>query len=226
METKAIDKVTALKEISGETLSLKEQVQAKQICSQEDLFAANDLLKKIKQRIKAVDEKRKYYKEPFLEGALRVDNDFKPYLDSLEEIRRILERQKIIPYQEEQERLQREEERRRRDIEAQELDAKQKVLDEIAKKTKSEFAKQESAKVAEQQEFLKTAPIEINTTVRSQKATGSLKKAWKFEIMKESEVPLEYKSVDERKVKDALKYGIREIKGLRIWEETTGVTTR
>ena len=44
--------------------------------------------------------------------------------------------------------------------------------------------------------------------------------SWEFEIEDINKVPREYLTLDEKKVKDDLKMGIRNIPGLKIYEKT------
>jgi len=215
-----------LVDISSQNVNLKTQVSSKQIITQEDLSSANDLLKMVKNRWKTVDDKRKYYKEPFLEGSRRVDGDFKPYLNELKEIQTILEKDKIIPYQLEQEAIRRKEAEEQRVKELKELEEKQVLLNELAEKNNSGFAKEEAEKIEIQKDDIKAEEIKIDTTVRSDYSTGSLRKAWKYKVTNEFLVSAEYKSIDDKKVKAAISAGERTIRGLEIFEEVTGVTSR
>ena len=47
---------------------------------------------------------------------------------------------------------------------------------------------------------------------------GKIRRTWKVEVVNESEVPDDYWSVDERKLKAMVEAGMREIKGCRIYQ--------
>ena len=55
--------------------------------------------------------------------------------------------------------------------------------------------------------------MEVDDGVATKKST------WEFEIEDFSKIPREYLTLDEKKVKDKIKKGIREISGLRIYEK-------
>ena len=50
---------------------------------------------------------------------------------------------------------------------------------------------------------------------------SSVRKVWKFEIVDETVVPVEYLTVDERKIRAAVTLGAREIPGVRIYEDVS-----
>lgn len=50
-----------------------------------------------------------------------------------------------------------------------------------------------------------------------------LRKTWKFEVVEEARVPREFLTLDEAKLKTAIKAGERNIPGVRIYQEETAV---
>jgi len=118
--------------------------------------------------------------------------------------------------------------REKEETEARERGAKKAELEALAKKAEQERfeairkAEEEAAKNAI------VAPTVIDPVVQetaniTRTETGSAafsKKPWIFEIKNESAVPREYLSVDEKKIRDAIRMGIREILGVRIYQET------
>lgn len=78
--------------------------------------------------------------------------------------------------------------------------------------------KEEELKALQKEE--PTAIVEApKKTIRTASATASFKKVWTFEVLNETDVPMEYFSLDERKIRDAISGGNRSIKGLRIYQE-------
>jgi hypothetical protein len=57
--------------------------------------------------------------------------------------------------------------------------------------------------------------------VRTESGTASTMMVWTFEIEQEMEVPRDYLVVDKKLVEAAIKAGIREIPGIRIYEQPT-----
>lgn len=58
-----------------------------------------------------------------------------------------------------------------------------------------------------------------STTTRTDEGTASVVKTWTFEVTDETQVPREYLMVDEKKIRQAVKGGVRQIAGIRIYEE-------
>lgn len=64
-------------------------------------------------------------------------------------------------------------------------------------------------------------PIKVETVTRSDTgASAHVRKVWKAEVVDESQVPREFCSPDMKLINQAVKGGIREIGGVRIWEDT------
>jgi len=99
-------------------------------------------------------------------------------------------------------------ERRKREAAAQKArEEAQKKLDAEAKK-----AKVESVKLPD--------PVEMprETRIATEAGTVYEKRSWKFLIEDAAQVPREYLMVDERAIRDAVKAGVREIPGVKIYE--------
>lgn len=64
---------------------------------------------------------------------------------------------------------------------------------------------------------------EVPKVTRTEVATASQRLVWKFEITDIDAVPKNYKIVDERKVREAIKAGIRDIPGIKIFPENTTI---
>lgn len=68
---------------------------------------------------------------------------------------------------------------------------------------------------------------EAPKNIRGDGAMSFEQTVWKFEVTNEAEVPRQYLSVDEAKIKLMIKAGIREIPGLKIYtEQKTIIRTR
>lgn len=93
---------------------------------------------------------------------------------------------------------------------------------EIWKKKRQEEEKQKEQEAKLMQDALQldvTPYMTIQTEVRTSEALTYEKTEWKFEVECLALIPINYICVDEEKVKAMLKAGIREIPGLRIYEE-------
>lgn len=59
---------------------------------------------------------------------------------------------------------------------------------------------------------------------RTEYGSQHIRLDWVFEVEKPELVPREYLCVDERKIKDAVKAGVRNISGVKIYEKPTAIT--
>jgi hypothetical protein len=137
-----------------------------------------------------------------------VNNLAKALKDKLDGIARILT-PKMSRYATLQEQARRAEEARRQK-EAADL---QKRLDAEAKKAGTEPVKVEAAPTPVPQGPVRTAAGTVQT-----------RKVWKFEVEDAAQVPREFLIVDEARIRQAVRDGVREIKGVRIFEDTQIVT--
>jgi hypothetical protein len=117
--------------------------------------------------------------------------------------------------------------REREEAEARERGAKKAEMEALAKRQEEE--RLEAIRKAEE-EALKNAvqaptvapPVvqEAPKVTRTESGSASQRKVWTFEILNADEVPVQFKVIDEQKIRDAIKTGAREIPGVRIYEET------
>lgn len=122
---------------------------------------------------------------------------------------------------EEEQRIKREKE----EAEARERGAKKAELERLAKKAEEERLEairraEEEAKKNEVQAPTVVSPVvqEAARVTRTESGSAFSKKPWVFEIVNEAEVEEQYKSIDEKKIRDAIKMGVREAKGIRIYQ--------
>ena len=196
---------------------------------------------------KAIDAKRKeIILEPaeFVKG---VNGMCKMITDNLDEAERVT-KAKISQHQAriEMERRKQEEAARKAaaelqaklQAEADEANRKARAeaartAEEEARKAKASKAEIEAARKAAEEEARKheiqaptvIAPVipEQQKAVRTEEGSAHQRRVWTFEIIDAALVPVIYKVVDEQKIRDAIKQGMRDIPGLRIFEETKTV---
>jgi hypothetical protein len=153
---------------------------------------ASVLRSKILDSEKNLKKRLDFFQSPAKDWIKKVGNLFKPYQDKIKTIDdAIEEKQKTY--------------RRKLEAEKQKIDEdNRKKLEEALKKNKAPPPMQE---------------VKVETTTRTESGGTSYKKEWFFEIQKPEDVPLEYCTVDESKIRQAVKSGIRKIKGVRIFED-------
>lgn len=173
---------------------------------------AIEMLAQIKRRAKIVEEKRLEYTKPLNDSLRAINADFKEVLAPLKQAETIVKKGVQLFHDTEQYRLK-EEARKQAELEAK-LAANKVELDPTSERVAE--AEVASAKVAE-------ASVEAPRTVATQSGELRTRKTWKMEIVDPDAVPAEYQSPDEKKIKEAIKNGKREIPGCKIWEETVPI---
>ncbi|MCK5061743.1 hypothetical protein KAR28_04280 [Candidatus Parcubacteria bacterium] len=189
----------------------------------DDMTGATEFLSKVVSRKKRIEELRIKFTKPLLDQKRVIDEEFKistvPLLEIEKNIKgkmiayRRAEADRIKKQREKDEEKQRkafekEQERKRKALEAQNLNKKQqKEVDKELKRDEEAFVPQEN--------------IKQETTVKSDTGKISARKVWKFEIEDEKKITRKYLKVDEVAIRQAVRSGEREIKGVRIFEEET-----
>lgn len=162
---------------------------------------------KIKKLSNQIEKERKVIIDSPSAFVKNVNNFVKSFSDPLQMADKTL-RSKIsnYQYQLDLERRKREEDMRRAQAELQaRLDAEAKKNNVIAPQVIDIPVKEEK-------------PI-----IRTEQGSASIRKTWKGEIVSAAEVPAQYCSPDQKKIDEAIKAGIREIPGVRIYEHITTV---
>jgi predicted nuclease with TOPRIM domain len=162
----------------------------------ESQTVASDMRIQIKTFQKRLKERLNWFIEPSQTFVKMMKNSFDLIFNKLDSADDNLEN-KMVMFHEEQERLLREEQ------------------EKLVKKNEKLMAK---GKVPV------PVPDAIETSVQSEEGKVIFTKAWTFSIEKDTDVPREYCSPDTVKIRQAIQQGIRNIAGVRIFEETR--TTR
>ncbi len=157
----------------------------------------------IKSLFNAIEKRRKEMKAPALEFGRAVDRVAKMYTGRLKAAEGDLKRKMAVFRQ------MQEQERRRRERERQQaLEAAQKRADEEA-----------AAKGFEPVTIEAAPEPEPEKTVRTEKGAATFRGVWTFKVVDPAQVPREYLCVDEKKIRQAVKAGVREIPGVDIFED-------
>ena len=172
----------------------------------DSLTTAVDFLGKIATAKKEVDSRRRFFVDPLNQQVKNINDLFRNYSDPLGEADRIV-RNKVLVYQAEEARRVAEEQ--------------QKALEEAK-------AQAEEASKHPTEEFV---PIPINIveepekTVRADAGSATTRQVWTFKIVDPSQVPDEYKVIDEKKIAAVVKAGVRSIPGVEIYSTSSLVVT-
>lgn len=180
--------------------------------SPETVTQGQEMMTQLKALEAKLEAERKKLTQPIKEQAKRIEGLFKPITEKVEKFRAELNVKYLAFAKAEQER--REQAQRQLIADAQKAQASGDADGALALAT-------QAAEVADVQ---KTAVVN----------TGSvqLKQPWTFEVTDAGKVPEEYKSIDEKKVRDAIRAGLRDaedgtpaIPGIRIFQTTTVATS-
>lgn len=185
-------------------LSIKAEriAEAISVDSDEEEQAGINSLADIKRFMKQVEEARKSQVDPFNKLVKRVNDIFRPIGDGLEKSESIV-KDKIKQWRIKKEAIRQEEERKRQ------LEYQKKIAEEQAR------AKKEKREA----EIIVPPPVVIQTTTRGNDSTAASRKVWKYEIVDESKITRDYLMIDESKIKQMIRAGVREISGVRIFED-------
>jgi len=201
--------------------------------------------------IRGVNAFCKLLTDPLAEAEAAIKRQVSMYQSRIEMERRKQEEAARRAAQELQEKLRREAEEENRKVreeavrkaekelkerQAKEAEARGQETETIAeaeKRAKREAIELEAARKKAEEEA-KAAEIEApvvlspvipkqESVTRTEAGAAYQRKSWEFEVVTLEEVPREYLILDEKHVRDAVRMGIRQIPGIRIFETTKTV---
>lgn len=200
-------------------------------------ISRKEVTEPLQEFVKGAIAKEKELVKPAVQSKDIIQQKVKAYNEKLEQIRkeeaaRIQKEKDDERAREEAERKRREEEeaaqRKKEDDELAEMEAddaekaaKQKEIED--ERIRREFAEnkakreeEERMKKLEDEAKQKQAVLDANSAAAKPKWMTSY---WKYEIEDETQVPLAYCSPDSAKINAAIKAGVREIPGVRVYED-------
>lgn len=169
------------------------------INNQDDYNKASDFVKDIAVAYKKIEQKRKFFVDPYRQVVNEINSIFKEKTNNLEILKEDVKKVMLSWYQKEKERIRKEQ---------------QKIEEQNAKKI--EKAKEKNKPMPP---VLKHAPAEIEKTSKGVKSFATVKQLPKWEVVDFSKLKDEYKTTDKKKIDKLVKAGLREIEGLRIYFE-------
>lgn len=167
------------------------EAQAIEIKTTEDVESASQFLKKISDNLKVIESKRLEFTAPLNQSLKSINDTFKRVKEPLMKAKEEVSSKILTWRRAEQERIAKEEQRR-----------------------------QAIQKAHEAQGHNVNAPV---TMARPENTIGNtqVRKVWTFEITDFSQVPDSYKGIDRVAVNNAIRAGVREVPGLKIYQEET-----
>jgi len=198
MNIAVIEKQEQVKEISVTVNTLVQKAEELEICDASTNEYAIWLLSKIAEGKKKAEAQRKAFTDPLNQSLKAINNFFKNLVAPLDQADTII-RSKVLMYR------RMEEERARKEAE------------ELQRKMEEEAKKKDTGQVIIPPVVAQTPP----TTMTAKNGSATVRKIWDFEIEDETKIPREYLCVDSVKIRQAIKEGVREIPGIKIFQKET-----
>ena len=189
------------------------------VVTSDTIKPVSDTLKAIKLSINEIEARRKEITAPLDESKKRAMAQQKELVSPMLEIEKQL-KGKVNIYLNEQRRLQEAEEERLRKIELERLEKERAEIEEQAVLNESEKALDDAIAVDEEIEIMKTAELTKKKTSYTTEFSGvhqRTKKLWK--LVDINLVPDQYLTLNEKLIGANVRGGIKEIPGIKIWEE-------
>lgn len=207
------------------TIASVETLRAFAVVDADTYSTASDCRTAIKALEKRVEEARKRVVAPLNDRVKAVNEAARQLLAAPREIDELLQR-RMLDWRREEDRRREEERRRvaeenerlRREAEKrerEEAEARARVAEEMDLGVAETAALIEATPAA--RPVLQAAPADLPQTTHGAFGASTLVTRWDFRVVAEYDVPREYLSVDERKIRAAIKAGAREIPGVSIF---------
>lgn len=193
--TVTLNNEVELKSIEVQISPVVEKAQSYVVENIKDVENASAYLKEIKDMEKVVEEKRITFTKPLNESLKNINDTFKKMRQPLEQARDLLTR-KILTWKR---------------IESERVAAEQAAYRKI-QEAEAELCRLQN-KTVKEEEPITIAPV-VNKIGNMQTV-----KRWTFELVDFSKVPDDYKSLNNTEVNGAIRSGIRDIPGLKIYQE-------
>jgi hypothetical protein len=184
--------------------------------------------RKIKHFQKAVETRRKELVGPLNDQVKKINEYCKKILEPLDQAEAHLKKE-LIAWEKkleqdrikERERLEKERLEKEKALRAQEeLIQKEKQAMEDVFGVVDTFELEQQRATEERNRFLAEQEFKTKSKEIENARVKGICKVWSFEIVDPKAVPDEFKKVDESLIRDAIRRGVRNIEGVRIFEET------
>ena len=159
------------------------------IASVKDVDNASAILKGLRDTERTIEAKRQEFTKPLNQSLRAINTTFREIVEPLVEARKILTQRIIVWKTAEREKQEKEEARRRKIQEAHEKKGHEVKAPVVLEKPDNKIGHTQTRKV------------------------------WAFNIVDFSKLPDEYKVINNVAINQAMRNGVREIKGLRIYQE-------
>jgi malate synthase len=180
-----------------------EMANAHMVLDQEQADKANDILKTITNGLKQIEDKRKSFTAPLNQSLKEINATFKQIVEPIENAKSALTKRLMQWRSQEQERIRQEQEKARKEEE-------RRLKIQEAHAAKGHNCKETITPV------LAPMPFSVNDTTKTQLR-------WTYEVVDVSQVPLQYMIIDGPEITKAVREGVRDIPGVKIFQKEIAV---
>jgi hypothetical protein len=211
--------MTEIETTNKAIIGYRSRVDVLSISTDEDLGAAGKLLKEVRDYIKNIDRIRTALVKPLNDHVKNINDQFRPLTDASKETEDALSL-KMKSYNDQQKVKRDAEAKAARDAETARLREEAEKLAAAAVNLKSDKVMDAAVKVEEKAAKLEAAPVKVQTQFVSGESKTNFAMVWRFEVVDPRKVPIAYMEISDKKIKDAIKSGLRDIPGIRIFEDS------
>jgi len=194
---------TEIQTIQNNGMALIEMANAHMVLNQSQADEANEILTKINHGLKQIETKRTSFTAPLNQSLKEINATFKKMVEPIKYAKDELTSRLMTWRRQEQARIDAEREKA-----AKEEERRRKIQESHA--AKGHNVKEEITPVA------KPVPFSINDTTKT-------RLTWTYDIEDETKVPREYLEVNRPSITAAVRSGIRQIEGVRIYQKETPI---
>jgi hypothetical protein len=204
--------------LKAKITEVAQQCKGLVIIDEHSLNTGKELAIKAKKITTAIEDHRKEITKPFFEAKQNIDKVAKELTEGLNEATKVL-RNQILTYEVEKERQRKEELKR--------IEEERRIIEEEMRKARGDsLANLHSISKNGDIEIIMSPP-EVNgiTELKQQEIELAQQKSkdirlyWTFALTDINQVPVDYLILNDKKVKDAIAAGVREIPGIKIFQE-------
>lgn len=185
--------------VGAQALEIVAQVEKVVIKNDKDRAEATEILSALAKMQKDIEEQRTDLVKPINDTVKKINANAKKYSapieDAIAKIKRGISNYVLEEYRK----------------------AKEKEAKELAKLAEKNAKREAEGKAPVLTTLQSVARPEA--TMRTDAGRTTTRKVWKFEIIDDAKVPADYRSADIAKIKVAVSNGVREIDGVRIYED-------
>jgi len=199
-----------MQKVEDRVLSLTGRANSFVVKTTDDVEAASEFLKKIKDAGRKIEDKRLEFTGPLNQSLKAINTTFKKLREPLEQAKRVLS-DKILSWR----RIENERARKAEEVRRKEEEEKIRKIMEARKAEVSAEKKQEMIEEIIEEDEQKPVIEKPKGTI----GKARTRKVWTFKVEDFSQVPDKYKLLNQVEVNEDIRAGVRKIDGLKIYQK-------